>query len=115
MSSPTSGPWHSTHARLRRAAHLLPLIATAAWVVTLALPVLDSGDAAGPRIVVTSLGAQPFDLTETHPAFLLAWIGVLGCAASVWLLRSLRWWSVATMLVAPMLGALLLTTLTDPP
>lgn len=100
---------------MTRIARLLPLLTVAAWAITLVLPILDSGNTPGSRIVVSSLGGEPFALTEAQPAFLLAWACVLGCAASVWLFRTLRWWSVVSMLVAVLLGALLFTMLTDPP
>ncbi len=66
-------------------ARLLPLLTVAAWTITLALPILASGKTEGSRIMVSSTGGYSFDLTETQPAFLLSWAGVLGCAASVWL------------------------------
>lgn len=84
-------------------------------VITLALPVLDSQNSTGPQITASSLGGDPFDLSDAQPGFLLAWAAVLGCAASAWLLRSLRWWSVVAILVAVVLGGLLLTMLLDPP
>ena len=96
-------------------ARLLPLITVAAWTATLALPILDSGESKGPRIMVSSTGGYPFDLTEAQPIFLVAWIAVLGCAATVWMLRSLTWWSVVAMSVALLLGALLIMTLANPP
>lgn len=97
------------------AARLLPLIAVIALAVTLALPILDSANENGPRLMVTSLGGEPFDVTETKPAFLIAWIAVSACAASVWMFRSLKWWSIATIVVSVGLGALLVATILDPP
>lgn len=98
-----------------RSAQLLPLVTVAVWAITLLLPVLDSGNAEGPRIVVTSLGGPPFDLGEMQPVFFVAWVAVLGCAVSVWVVRSFRWWSVVTILVTVLLGAFLLGMLVDPP
>lgn len=100
---------------MTRLARLLPLLTVAAWTITLVLPILDSGTSHGPRIVVSSLGGDVFDLTGARPEFVLAWAGVLGCAASVWLFRSLRWWSVVTMLIALVLGFFLLAMIMDPP
>ena len=94
---------------------LLPLLTVAAWALTLVIPVLDSGKNSGPRIVVSSTGGTPFDLTDAEPVFLLAWAGVLGCAATVWLLRSLKVWSVVAIVVAVLLAVLLITTIMDPP
>ncbi len=34
---------------------------------------------------------------------------------AAWLLRSVKWWSVVTMLVAMLLSAVLITTLMNPP
>lgn len=99
---------------MTRTARLLPLITVAAWAITLALPILDSGDSETGGIVVSSLG-ESVSSTAVQPAFLLAWAGVLGCAASVWLFRSLTWWSIVAMLVAVMLGAFLVSVIMDPP
>ncbi|SDT20853.1 hypothetical protein [Microlunatus soli] len=96
-------------------ARFLPLITVVAWLITLALPVLDSGNGHGPRIVVTSLGGDPFDLAGIELPFVLAWIGILGCAVTVWLLRSLTWWSVVAVLVTIALVALGAQLITDPP
>ncbi|MFT0846336.1 hypothetical protein VR010_01115 [Actinomycetaceae bacterium L2_0104] len=100
---------------MNRIARLLPLLTTIAWAATLVVPVLDSGNTEGPRIVVTSLGGRPFDLDKVEAVFVLAWISVLGCAISGWILRSLRWWSVTTMLVAGALGTLLASMIRNPP
>lgn len=86
-----------------------------AWTITLVLPILDSGNEHGPRIVVSSLGGEPLDLIEAQPPFVIAWVAVLCCAASAWLVRSLTWWSVATLLIAVVLGILLIGMLLDPP
>lgn len=100
---------------MTRGAQLLPLVTVAVWVITLLIPVLDSGNTEGPRIVVTSLGGPPFDLSETQPVFVVAWVAILCCAVSAWVARSLRWWSVVTILVAVLLGAFLLRMLVEPP
>lgn len=98
-----------------RVARLLPLVTVLAWAITLALPILDSGNARGPTIVVSSLGGAPFDLSDANAAFVAAWVAVLVCAASVWLVRTLKWWSLATILVAVLLAAMLLMMIVDPP
>lgn len=100
---------------MTRIARLLPLLTVMAWAITLVLPVLDSGNDHGPRIVVSSLGGEPLDLADVQSPFVIAWVAVLGCAASAWLFRSLRWWSVATLLIAAVLGILLIGMLVDPP
>ena len=100
---------------MNKIARILPLFTVIAWAITLVLPVLDSGNTVGPRIIVTSLGGQSFDLADVEPVFLLAWAGVLVCALSVWLLRSLRWWSLAAIATSGLLCALFVRMLTDPP
>lgn len=47
------GPSDPT-ARLRRIAALLPLVTVAAWVITIFVPILDSGNNDGPRITATT-------------------------------------------------------------
>lgn len=100
---------------MNKTARILPLITVAALALTLVVPILDSGNTGGPRIVVTSLGGPAFDLAEMDPVFLIAWAAVLGCAVSVWFLHSLGWWGVAAMLTSGLLGALFVRMLTDPP
>ena len=100
---------------MKKIARILPLFTVVAWAITLVLPVLDSGNTIGPRIIVTSLGGQSFDLADVEPVFLLAWAGVLGCALSVWLLRSLKWWSLATIVTSGLLCTLFVRMLVDPP
>lgn len=96
-------------------ARILPLVTVLAWVITLAVPVLDSGNTRGPKIVVSSLGGSPFDLSDAQATYVISWIAVVGCAASAWLFRSLTWWSLVTILVALLLGARLLGLVLDPP
>lgn len=86
-----------------------------AWAITLVLPILDSGNTQGPRIVVSSLGGEPLDLADAQPSFVIAWVAILGCAASAWLFRSLTWWSVGTLLLAQVLSARLIEMLVNPP
>jgi len=96
-------------------ARVLPMLTVLAWVITLALRILDSGNTRGPTIVVSSLGGAPFDFGEAQAIYLVSWVAVTGCAVSAWLFRSLTWWSVAAILVAVMLGTMLLGLLLDPP
>lgn len=98
-----------------RIARLLPLVTVLAWVITVFLPVLDSGNLTGPRIVVTSLGGDPLDPSGIKPPYVFAWLGVVGCAVLAWLLRSLTWWSVVTMIVTLALAVLLVSMISDPP
>lgn len=98
-----------------RWARLLPLVSVAAWALTLVVPIIRADEPQRDSIVVRSLGDISLDLTEASPPFVLAWAGVLACAGSVWLVRTLRWWSVVAMLVAAGLSALLINLLLDPP
>ena len=96
-------------------ARLLPLVTVAAWLIGLVLPVLDSGNTNGGRIVVTSLGGDVLEWGDVEPAFVVAWVGVVGCAVSAWLLRSLTAWSVAALLIAVALISWLGAMIADPP
>lgn len=100
---------------MTRLARLLPVLTVLAWMITLALPILDSGNTRGPKVVVSSLGGTPFDLSDAQAAYIVSWLAVVGCAASVWLFRSLTWWSLATILVAVLLGTMLVGVILDPP
>ncbi|HCG56156.1 MULTISPECIES: hypothetical protein [Brevibacterium] len=106
--------------RLRGTARTLPLLALAAWVVMIWVPVLDSannslhfGDSV--RIVVTSLGRLPDRAIETDFEFVIIWSCLLACAISVWLCNGLKFWSWS----ASGLGVVVLIFLTsesiDPP
>lgn len=100
---------------MTRIARFLPVLTVLAWVITLALPILDSGNTRGPKIVVSSLGGAPFDLSDANPIFIVAGAAVVGCAASVWLFRSLTWWSITAILVVVLLGTMLLGMILEPP
>lgn len=100
---------------LTRIARALPLITVTSWALTLFVPVLDSGNTRGPRIVVSSLGGEPLALVDAQGPFVVAWVLVIGSAASAWVSRSLTGWSVVVMLVAVALTMFLSSMLLDPP
>lgn len=95
---------------------LLPLVTVAAWVMTLFVPVFDSGNDVGPRIVMNSLGTDLDFLDDPWSLFIATWVGVVGCAVSVWFSRRPRvWWSIVAMLVAVLIGIFVAMVLENPP
>lgn len=105
---------------LRRTARILPLLALAAWVVTIWVPVLDSasnslhsGDSM--RIVVTSLGHLPYEAAEIDFEFVIIWSCLLTCVISVWLCDGLRLWSWGTSGLGIAVLVFLSSEIADPP
>lgn len=93
---------HATGSRgkeLLRAARILPLAMVAAGVVTIFVPVLDSGNADGPSIRITSLGYSPLNPTNLDPGMSSVLVLFLTLAVLPWLFRASQWWSVAAILV----------------
>lgn len=101
--------------RSRWVARWLPLVALASWVAMIWVPVLDSGNHEGPRLVITSLGEQPIAPETSDVAFLLPWIAIVACAVTAWISRSLVMWSPAAVILGLVLLVALTLMLLDPP
>lgn len=104
----------------RLIARILPTLALTAWIVTIFMPVLDSASnsfhtSGSVRIVVTSLGHSPFELSDADPQFVIIWICLLTCVVSAWLLDVLRAWSWATTVLGVLVLAFLGRMMADPP
>lgn len=100
---------------LNLVARLLPLGAVACWVVTIFVPVLDSGEPESLRIRVTSLGFSPIDMNDLDELYLLLWVVIVAGAATAWLLSASKWWSVAAIVLGTVLSLRLLQMVVDPP
>lgn len=94
---------------------LLPLVTVVAWVITLFVPVFNSGNSFGPRIVMNSLGTDLQFLDDPWPTFVATWVAILGCAVSVWFLRGFRVWSIVAMLVVAAIIVFVVLLLANPP
>lgn len=106
--------------KARIVARLLPILALCAWVVTLWVPVLDSSlnslhTKESTRIVVTSLGDVPRDLSDLDPKFVVIWSCLLACVISAWLVDRLRIWAWATVCLGVAVLALLINLMAEPP
>lgn len=101
--------------RLIRAARILPLATVAAWIVTIFVPVLDTGNVDGPRMRITSLGYSPVDPTDLDPGMVSVWVLILASAVLPWLVGAPRWWSVATLLIGVTVLMGLAAAVIDPP
>lgn len=102
-------------ARLRRIAALLPLVTVAAWVITIFVPILDSGNDDGPRIRITSMGENPFDPATAVPGFFAVWLVVVVFSILPLVFGISRWWSGAAMVVAALLIVVLVIAALNPP
>lgn len=100
---------------LFRAARLLPLVTVAAWIITIFVPVLDSGNDEGPRITITSLGGAPLDPAELNPGFIAIWILIVIFAVLPWLFGHSRWWSATAILIGFVILLGLITVVIEPP
>jgi hypothetical protein len=94
---------------------VLPLITVAAWLTTVFVPILDSGNTVGPRILVTSLSFDAFPPQPVEPVFIAAWVAVLTCAGLAWVSGVRRWWSVLAIMVAIVLAAVQIAWVLNPP
>lgn len=101
--------------RLHRIATLLPLATVVAWVATIFVPVLDSGNDDGPRIRITSLGETPFDQETAVPGFFAAWLLVVVFSILPLVFGISRWWSGAAMVIAALLIIVLVFAALNPP
>ena len=106
--------------KARIVARLLPILALCAWVVTLWVPVLDSSlnslhTKESTRIVVTSLGDVPRDLSDLDPKFVIIWSCLLACVISAWLVDRLRIWAWATVCLGIAVLASLINMVAEPP
>lgn len=82
------------------------------------VPVLDSGSSKGNesmRIVYSSFGRRPVDFADIDPEYVFLWCVLLVCVITVWLLRSLRIWSVLAILLGIVMLAFLIMLIADPP
>lgn len=100
---------------LNLVARVLPLGAVACWVITIFVPVLDSGSPGSMQIRVTSLGFSPIDMNDLDEVYLVLWIVILTGAFTAWLLSASRWWSIAAIVLGTVLGLRLLQMVADPP
>lgn len=100
---------------LLRAARILPLATVAAGIVTIFVPVLDSGNADGPSIRITSLGYSPLDPTNLNPGMTSVWVLILTLTVLPWLFRASQWWSVAAILTGVGILVSLAFAVIEPP
>lgn len=120
--------WYSTepsrdgHIRVRRhrstseqAARLLPLVAVAAWVVTIWVPIMDNSTVDDDSVVFTSLGRHTGSLVELNPGVVLAWVMILMCAFVGLAIDPPAWWSVVVVIFGVALSIMLVGLLTYPP
>ncbi|WP_210604749.1 hypothetical protein [Brevibacterium oceani] len=96
-------------------AQALPWGAVACWVITIFVPVLDSGEPDSLRIRVTSLGFSPIDMNDLDEVYLLLWVVIIVGAVTAWLMRASKWWSVAAIVLGTGLGLRMLQMVVDPP
>lgn len=101
--------------RLSLTARVLPLGAVACWVITIFVPVLDSGEPDSLRIRVTSLGVSPIDMHGLDNIYLALWVVILAGAITAWLLEASKWWSAAAIVLGTVLSLRLLQMVVDPP
>lgn len=101
--------------RARRIARWLPVVAVLAWVAMIWVPVLDSGNDDGPRLLITSLGEYPISPENFDIAFALPWAAILLCAVTAWFSRSLTLWSPAAVILGLVLLVALVAMVMDPP
>ncbi|UVI36899.1 hypothetical protein [Brevibacterium spongiae] len=108
--------WTSARGRsLNLVARVLPIGAVACWVITIFVPVLDSGGTESMRVRVTSLGFSPIDMNDLDPGYLTIWIIIVTGAFTAWLLSASKWWSIAAIVLGTVLGLRLLQMVADPP
>ncbi|WP_231445593.1 hypothetical protein [Brevibacterium zhoupengii] len=67
------------------------------------------------RIVVTSLGDVPRDLSDLDPKFVIIWSCLLACVISAWLVDRLRIWAWVTVCLGVAVLALLINLMAEPP
>lgn len=108
--------WTTARGRsLNLVARVLPLGAVACWVITIFVPVLDSGGQGAMRIRVTSFGFSPIDMNDLDAGYLALWVIIVTGAFTAWLLAASKWWSVAAIVLGALLGLHLLQMVADPP
>lgn len=101
--------------RLMLVVRCLPLVTLAAWVITTVVPILDSDEGSGPRLTITSMGEAPINFADLNPGVILGWAAVLVLAVLAWVLKGLKWWSVAAIIVGDLLVLTLGILAVDPP
>ncbi|MCU4297327.1 hypothetical protein D3I60_09585 [Brevibacterium permense] len=84
-------------------------------MITIFVPVLDSGGPVPMQIRVTSLGFSPIDMNDLDEVYLVLWIVILTGASTAWLLSASKWWSIAAIVLGTALGLRLLQMVADPP
>lgn len=114
-SSTSTGTRDDIGRGLNLAARALPLGAVACWVITIVVPVLDSGEPDSLRIRITSLGFSPIDMNDLDEIYLVLWIVILTGAVSAWLMKASKGWSAAAIVLGTVLGLRLLQMVVDPP
>lgn len=87
----------------------------AAWIITIFVPVLDSGNAEGPSITITSLGGAPLDSAELNPGFIAIWILLIVFALLPWLFGHSQWWSATAILIGVGILLGLIAAVINPP
>lgn len=100
---------------LLRAARILPLATIAAWIITIFVPVLDSGNDDGPRIRITSLGYSPLDPADLDPGMTAIWVLILAMAILPWLIGVSQWWAAAAILLGFVILMGLTAAVIEPP
>ncbi|MGO1228019.1 MAG: hypothetical protein ACTMII_05275 [Brachybacterium sp.] len=98
---------------MRTPRRMLPLVAVAALVITLVVPVSVSSDPDFDAFLMTSAG-QP-GTTDSLPLMLPIWAIVLVAAATVWIPRWPALWAVVAFVAALTLVILPATLVLDPP
>lgn len=100
---------------LLRAARFLPLVTVAAWIITIFVPILDSGNDDGPRIRITSVGETPLDPEYLSPGFIAIWLLIVSFAILPWLFGVERWWSGSAIVLGALLLLVLAAAVINPP
>lgn len=101
--------------RLNLIARLLPLVAVVCWVITIFVPVLDSGEPDSLRIRVTTLGFSPIDMNDLSGANIILWVVIIVGAVTAWLMDASKGWSVAAIVLGTVVSMRLLQMVVDPP
>lgn len=102
--------------RLHSLARFLPFIALAVWIITLFVPVIDSFNDSGPRIIMTSLGDWTPDSSRPPDTFFFVlWVLILTIVVLGIFFASARWWAAAAILLGAFIVVILIGLVLSPP